>query len=79
MDGYTYGTVLPCSREKVPQNDAKYKLVSENAVGWAEYDSCWLQVIVSRLEPRKGQNLVSKMLTGDQGQVRGLLYCWRLT
>ena len=29
MDGYTYGTVLPCSREKVPQNDAKYKLVSE--------------------------------------------------
>jgi len=54
MDAYTYGTVLPCSREKVPQNYAKYKLVCENAVGWAQYESCSLQVMGSCLEPRKG-------------------------
>ena len=79
MDAHTYGTVLPCSQEKGPQNDAKYKQVCENAVGWAYYESCSLQVIGSSLEPRKGLNLVSKTPTGGQGKERGLLYCWRPT
>ena len=39
MDGHTYGTLLPFSREKVLQNDAENKLICGNAVACTKYGS----------------------------------------
>ena len=39
MDGHTYGTLLPFSREKVLQNDTENKLICGNAVACTKYGS----------------------------------------